>query len=239
MREENPLQTVSPRIYRQSLKAQLSVRPSSFAYWKRKIVFQAILIICIIGSCILAVFAKNNPYLFFDPAITKFIQGINIYGFDTLMHFLSLMGNWPVSPLITLGIVLLFFAIKKRKDGLTILVSTLGISLISYYLKIFIARPRPDSLMVLQRISEETTASFPSGHVLFFIGLFGTLTFITFTQLKNRLLRSALLIIFLSLIILIGISRISLGVHWFSDVLGSYSIGFVWLYLIASIYRRF
>lgn len=222
MTSENPLETVSPR-----------------AYIKRKLIFQLVIFFCIIGFCLLSFLAKYNSYLFFDPLITNLVQQINIYGFDTLMRFLSLIGNPPISFFLTSVIIILLFLIGKKKDGITILSSVAGIILLSLFLKIAISRPRPDPLLIQLRIPFEETMSFPSGHVLFYIGLFGILLFLSFTQLKSTLLRYFLSCICLSLIILIGFSRIYLGVHWFSDVLASYFIGFVWIFVVVSIYRRF
>lgn len=222
MAQKNPLETVPPGTY-----------------IKRKSFFQIALVICIIGFLLLTVLAKYNPYLFFDPLINNFIQNINIYGFNSLMRLLSLMGNNPINLVLTSLVVVLLFSIGKRKDGLTVLASVVGIYLLSFYLKILVSRPRPDPLLTDLRIPSETSMSFPSGHVLFYIGLFGVLLFLEFTQLKLKPLRRLLSLIFISLIILIGFSRIYLGVHWFSDVLASYFIGFIWVFLIVSLYRRF
>lgn len=222
MKEKNPLENVSPRTY-----------------VRRKLVFQITLIVCIVGFCLLSVLAKYYSYLFFDPFVTNFVQNINVYGFDTLMRFLSLIGNPPINFFLTVAIAIPLFLIGKKKDGAIVLVSVVGTTLLSLLLKIAISRPRPDPSMIQLRIPFEESMSFPSGHVLFYVGLFGMLLFLAYTGLKLSPLRYFLSSIFLTLIILIGFSRIYLGVHWFSDVLASYFIGFIWIFVVVSMYRRF
>ena len=79
--------------------------------------------------------------------------------------------------------------------------------------------------------------SFPSGHVLFYAAFFGFLCFLGSTLLKGSWLRALLLIGLGALIALVGLSRIHLGQHWFSDVLAAYLLGSVWLALTVYVYR--
>jgi undecaprenyl-diphosphatase len=67
--------------------------------------------------------------------------------------------------------------------------------------------------------------SFPSAHVMFYTILFGFVFYLTYTVLKSSWLRSGLLGLFGVFILLVGVSRIYLGQHWASDVLGAYLLG--------------
>jgi undecaprenyl-diphosphatase len=78
--------------------------------------------------------------------------------------------------------------------------------------------------------------SFPSGHVMFYLGFFGFIWFLAFTLLKPSLKRSLLLVFFGILIVLIGVSRVYLGEHWPSDVLGSYLLGSLTLAALIQFY---
>src|SRR6185503_7608434 len=81
------------------------------------------------------------------------------------------------------------------------------------------------------------TKSFPSGHVVMVTTFYGFLAFLVFTLLKPSWGRTALLVVFAALIVLMGPSRIYLGQHWFSDVMGAYLLGGLWLALTIMFYR--
>jgi undecaprenyl-diphosphatase len=91
-------------------------------------------------------------------------------------------------------------------------------------IKAIIQRPRPTPELV-DVFSVLTSYSFPSGHVMFYVCFFGFVWYLSYSLLKQSLKRSFLLGFFGSLILLIGVSRIYLGHHWASDVLGAYLLG--------------
>lgn len=192
----------------------------------------------IILFSVLTVLAKTHPYFFFDLFITKTIQQIQFGWFRSLMYIISYLGNfWPGA--ISVGIVVLSFLIsKKNKEALFVLISTAGVALLSESFKTLVGRPRPDPELITQIGKFIRTDSFPSGHVLFYIGFYGFLLFLVYSKVKPGFIRSLLIFIFSFLIILVGISRIYLGAHWFSDVLGAYLIGTVWLYLVIFLYHH-
>jgi len=104
-------------------------------------------------------------------------------------------------------------------------------------LKVSIGRPRPSDALV----NVDGTfhfKSFPSGHVVFFVEFFGFLLFLALVLLKRGTLRHALVILSGFLIALVGVSRVYLGAHWPSDVLGAYLAGGIWLMLMIEVYRR-
>ena len=78
--------------------------------------------------------------------------------------------------------------------------------------------------------------SFPSGHVMFYVGFFGFVAFLVFSLLKPSMKRTLILVFINLWIVLIGVSRISLGEHWASDVLGAYLLGSLTLVAIVQLY---
>lgn len=193
----------------------------------------------IIFFSVLTVLSKTQPYFSFDLTITKNIQQINYSWFNNLMNLISFLGNfWPA--IISAGIiVLVLIIIRKQYDALFLFISSAGAGLISESLKTLVARPRPDPRLITQIGQFLRSDSFPSGHVLFFIGFYGFLLFLVFSKLKKGLIRTVLISALSLMILLIGMSRIYLGAHWFSDVLGAYLIGTVWIFVVVLLYRKF
>ena len=108
--------------------------------------------------------------------------------------------------------------------------------LVDDIVKLIVHRPRPTTSLV-DVVRQVSGFSFPSGHVMFYVGLFGFLTFLVFTLLKHSWLRTVLLVLLGVLLVLIGPSRIYLGAHWPSDVLGAYMLGSLVLLAIIRFYR--
>ncbi|MBI2601047.1 phosphatase PAP2 family protein [Candidatus Daviesbacteria bacterium] len=224
------------KINKKFITEQTSV--SKFSFFHRFFTFKNTLIALITGFFILTIFAKIHPYFYFDLYITINIQKINFPLWGELMYLITLVGNLPWVIVIVSTILMISIILKKIKDSLMILISTTGAIAISHFFKFLINRPRPDNHLINQFDKFAYSDSFPSGHVLFYIGFFGFLFFLTFANLKKTWLRQFLLVILGLMIILIGFSRIYRGAHWFSDVLGAYLIGLVWLLVMIYIYPR-
>jgi len=138
--------------------------------------------------------------------------------------------------LVGLAIVLLF-AIGLRWEAVCTFLAGAGGPALDTVAKAVVHRARPtaDIVHVVQQVSGY---SFPSGHVVFFSTFLGFLMFLGYTLLKERVVwRSALLIVLAFFVATVGISRIYLGAHWFSDVLGAYLLGSLWLGVCVTIYR--
>jgi membrane-associated phospholipid phosphatase len=187
----------------------------------------------------LSLYLKNNHSFFLDLPVTLAIQKFNPSWFDVLMRFITFLGD-PIPGIITvIGITsILYFYFKDLRDAAMIIFSTVGGTLLSMLFKALIARPRPDPDLIVQIGQYLKADSFPSGHVLFAISFYGFLLFLVYSRLKKSILRSVLISFLSVLILLMGISRIYVGAHWFSDVLGAYLIGIVWLCIVVIIYKK-
>lgn len=185
----------------------------------------------------LAIIAGQKPYFSIDLQISKFTQNFNNPIFDFLMRFVTSLGNPLEGSATALFTYFILIYLKKYKEFAGLFISTTGALLISNIFKTLVSRERPDPSLISQIDIYLRADSFPSGHVLFFIGFFGFLAFLLLSS-KN-LIGNVCAFFCILLIILIGISRIYVGAHWFSDCLGSYLIGGIWLFLIKFLYEKF
>jgi membrane-associated phospholipid phosphatase len=157
--------------------------------------------------------------------------------FDMLMNNVSDLGEIAFAVTLT-AIAMLTFAIQRKWLEAIFMLATTSSVLLAFVLKDLIQRPRPFPLNqnapgLIQSINEY---SYPSGHVLFFVVFFGFFAYLAWLHFTGWI-RVIVIAICGALILLIGPSRIFLGAHWASDVLGSYLIGAIWLFLLILAYQ--
>jgi undecaprenyl-diphosphatase len=139
------------------------------------------------------------------------------------MEYVSfIFGGWS-SVLVVVAIGIIVWWQVGRLEAIMIPVGGL-ITLVNTALKLAINRPRPSADLV-HVLSPEQGNGFPSGHAFFAILILGLTAYFISINLKNRALRMLALAGLVALILLIGTSRVYLGVHWPSDVIGGYLIG--------------
>jgi membrane-associated phospholipid phosphatase len=219
-------------------KAQQAARTASappHVRHYRAILFQVMLIVAAGGFGVLTFLVKTMPSFSIDLQITKAIQTINFPFFAFLMTAVSWPGFNPQSIIITALIVLLIYAFGLHWEAVMALIAAVFSTAINILVKDLIQRPRPAPNLV-NVIATLNSYSFPSGHVMFYLGFFGFIGFLAFSLLKPSFKRSFVLVLLGSLILLIGISRIYLGQHWASDVLGAYLLGSLTLVAIVQVY---
>ncbi len=157
--------------------------------------------------------------------------------FDMLMNYVSDLGEIAFALALT-AIAMLTFAIRRKWLEAIFMLATTSSVLLAFVLKDLIQRPRPFPLdqnapRLIQSINEY---SYPSGHVLFFVVFFGFFAYLAWIHFAGWA-RVIVIAICGALILLIGPSRVYLGAHWASDVLGSYIIGAIWLFLLILAYQ--
>lgn len=183
--------------------------------------------------------SRNTELVQIDTNIITFLSTVRTGALMRPMLFFTALGNWP-----TILFVFLFFTAiwlrEKRWFRLWMFFLTIaGSEFLSVLMKIFIERPRPDPAGALLL---ETTYSFPSGHALIALSCYGFVGYILQHKKRSLWYRLSILFFVLFLVIAIGVSRVYLGVHWPSDVLGGYLLALLWLTIIATaaeIRRRF
>ena len=149
--------------------------------------------------------------------------------------------SWPGFPpqsmLIVAATVVAIWLAGYRPEAMLVLVAAAS-DILTETIKIVVGRPRPDNSLI-HVIAGATGASFPSGHTLFYVTFFGFLAYLAYARLKPGWPRTAMVMIFGLLIVMVGPSRIWMGQHWASDVLASYTLGFAYLIVLIEVYSQF
>lgn len=192
-----------------------------------------VLFIALIGFLALAEDVFNKEIMNGDIIGYKIISTFLISDFATpIAKFITNFGGAIF--LITLTVIL-FILIKNKKIGLSIFSNLLIITVLNQLLKRILQRPRPTEF----RIIEETGYSFPSGHSMVSMAFYGYLIYLIYKYVKNKYVKWILIVLLSILIYSIGVSRIYLGVHYTSDVLGGFLVSISYLVLFISTVNKF
>ena len=204
--------------------------------YRKRILFY-LLGFLLLGFIILTALIYAFPNSVVDQEFSEEVQEHQHPFLDALMKGISAVGVFPYSVIMVLFTAALFLLFKFKKEAFYIC-ATLISGVVSSSLKIIINRPRPTEDMV-RIIGETKRQSFPSGHVLFYVVFFGFLTLLMY-HLKsiNTRLRIILGCISLFFVFTIPFSRIYVGAHWFTDVLGGFLFGLLCLLILGYYYLR-
>jgi undecaprenyl-diphosphatase len=182
---------------------------------------------------------RRNRTAATDAAITLRLQQQDHPIFDRLMRVVSWPGFPPQSRVLPPGIAALLWWRGLRLEAIFQLAAW-GTGGISSIFKRIMQRPRPSSLETDIRVAVANIggSSFPSGHVIIYMGVYGFLAFLANTWIRAGALRRVVVGLLTGMLSLVGFSRVYLGHHWFTDVVASYLLGSTYLIALASLYRR-
>ena len=166
----------------------------------------------------------TNQITGFDDAIYKVIFQMRNGFFDNFFKAITKFGNGTI--IFCFTIILLIYLRKKDRYilGTTIVVTVT----INQIIKHIIQRPRPNHMKLIM----QGGYSFPSGHAMISIALYGFLIHFVNKKIKTKWLKCVIISLLAILILGIGCSRIYLGVHYPSDVLSGYILSFIVLITI-------
>lgn len=167
-------------------------------------------------------FDQSILLLFRDP--TNINQLIGPSWLHEAVRDVTSIGSFSILGLLVGGIVIYLLLTNRRAIALFALASVLGGTAISTLLKLTYNRPRPD----LTTMSQQFTSSFPSGHAMLSAVTFLTLGAILSQLAPTRALRIYAIVSAIFLTVLVGVSRVYMGVHYPSDVLAGWCLGAAW-----------
>ena len=222
---ENPIEEETQEVVQEAKQEVAAARLPWYRRIKRGYILLGIYALLFVLFALLATFVHFHPVLGIDVTITHEFQENQAPWLSWLMTAISYIGdqNWLSIGLVVLAVVI-FWIVDLRLEAVIIAVVYALSGLLNALIKIIVNRPRPNA-SVVEVFRAATGQSFPSGHVMSYVAFWGLLfTFGVILFDGRRWWRIALLVISAFFVVMVGPSRIYLGAHWASDVLGAYLI---------------
>lgn len=187
------------------------------------------------GFATIALSVSDNQIHNFDDTLIMSIQGLESPGMTQWMEFFTWIGSGlPVVFITIISMIVLYVFLRHRRELLFLACVIAGSALLNTLLKLVFQRARP----TIHRIIEASGYSFPSGHSMAAFSLYGGLAFLIWKHVPTVTGRVLMIIASAVFILTIGISRIYLGVHYPSDIVGGYFLSGCWLSTCIWFYRR-
>lgn len=188
-----------------------------------------ILLICIIAFLAILEDVFEYEQLKMDVIVYKMVvENMRLEPLTTILKVMTNLGG----AYVLIGIsIFSIIVLKNKKISLGIIINLIIITLLNVLLKNIIDRPRPEGY----RIITETGYSFPSGHSMVSMAFYGLLIYLIWKNVGNKKIKYISCILLGLLITMIGFSRIYLGVHYASDVLGGFVISIAYLIVFTTI----
>jgi len=195
-------------------------------YLKWIICFISLVIFIVLGILVLT---KNDIYL--DSMVYNFISKYISNDLTSVLKTLTHLSGTIMVILITL-LVLIFH--KNKKYGIFMAIDLILITIFQYILKFTFLRVRPVDINLI----EETGYSFPSGHSLTAFAFYGFIIYLIQTSKLDKRSKNIYTILFSIIILVVGVSRVYLGVHFFTDVVGAFSFSLAFLIIYTHIIKE-
>ena len=145
-----------------------------------------------------------------SDAVTPFMEGLSALA----------------TPVVLVVVVLVVAAFAPgRRPGWCLAVNLALVAALNVILKSIVQRPRPEGF----RLAVETGFSFPSGHSMAAMAFYGLIAWFIWHYERDRVQRNLFALVFALVIVMVGLSRIYLGVHYASDVIGGFCVSLIWL----------
>lgn len=172
----------------------------------------------------------------FDQTVTDYVTSFRTPALNSFFQFVTDLGDFYAYLIATIIVGLFFFYKLNNKKFILQLIGVVILSfLVNLALKEFFDRARP----TLEHMVVVKTLSYPSGHAMSAMAYYGFLIYLVFHIKMGSVLRGFLTVLLSLLIFFIGLSRIYLGVHYPSDVVGGFIGGLIWIAFCVVLFNIF
>lgn len=194
---------------------------------KRKLLISGLIGVIPFVSIVLFGFWSWEEVTVIDYQISQYFYQLHSPMLNTVMTFTTHVGDLVVQTAVTILVILILFILKKWRTaiwyGLTV---AIGAGILNGAIKELYERARPSQIEPLVEIGGY---SFPSGHSMGSMIVYGGILFLILRGLRSTQLKAFISLLVFLMVLGIGLSRIYLGVHFPTDVIGGFSLGFAWL----------
>jgi undecaprenyl-diphosphatase len=164
-----------------------------------------------------------------DHRLADWLHGRATDPLTDLFHVVTALGNFVTLLAVTVVAVAILWRLGQRTDAAFVALAFAGAQVLSSGMKLGFRRDRP---FFPDPLASESTFSFPSGHALVSLAVYGALALVLARRVSTPGRRALLFAGTALLVLAIGFSRLYLGVHFLSDVLAGYAAGIAWLSLL-------
>lgn len=165
----------------------------------------------------------------FDDATRAAVHQFASPVLTAIMRGFSFVGSTIALTIGTIFVVVRFVMRKWKREAKLFAITMGGAALLNITLKLAFKRPRPVPFF---NLSPPETYSFPSGHSLTSAVFFGALAAILTARIKSKRVRVAIWTVSTAMFLLIGLSRIYLGVHYTTDVIAGFAAALIWILVV-------
>lgn len=167
-----------------------------------------------------------------DP-IYYFFRGLRVYGIDKFFVCITFIGQVNVLLPAMAALALALYLAKQKRPALYCIALTFFTTLAAYLLKEIVHFPRPDGLL-----GAPVTYSFPSGHVTLSIAFYGFIAMLLLKTIRKPVYQKVIYYTYTAILLLVCFSRLYLGAHWFTDIIGGILLGGLCFFIMKVLYYR-
>jgi undecaprenyl-diphosphatase len=195
------------------------------------VIGMVVVLVMSVGFAMLAEQVMAGATLHADESILRMMERMGAPWLDNVALEVTALGARVVVWMVVLVASVFMWSSRHHYSAALLWVSMIGAGFVNAALKVSFNRPRPD--VFPWRTQHVGLASFPSGHAMTSVVVYGTLAFLIARLAPTKLLRRITWVTAILVILLIGWSRLYLGVHYPSDVLAGFVMGAAWAIICA------